>query len=92
MEFPLLIALLQHSADGIGRGISVHNEGTCEIGVSEYGGGCDCVDQGIKCLLALRGPYKSSGLHAQCDECVQRCGNGAITADVHLVEITEAKE
>jgi len=44
VEFPLLVALLQYSADGIGQGVGVHNEGTFKVRVSEYGCGRYCVN------------------------------------------------
>ena len=63
VELPLLIALLQYSADGIGRGIGVHNEGTLKVWVLEYGCSRYCMDQGIERLLTFGGPYKSASLH-----------------------------
>ena len=67
MELPLLIALLQYSTNGIGGCISVHNEGMFEIGVMEYRGSHNGVDKGIKSLLTLCGPYRSTHLCAEGD-------------------------
>ena len=92
MELAFLTLLLKDGAQSIGGGIAINNEGVLKTWLSENGGGADCVDEGIECCLVLIFPVEFAAFSAVSDKRVKWSSQHAEVADVHSIEIEEAKE
>ena len=92
MELAFLIPLLKDGADSVGGGVAINDELVFKPGVSQNGGGANCIHQGVECGFKFVVPVKLPSSRTVSDERVKRCGQHAEITDVHAIEIQEAKE
>jgi hypothetical protein len=92
VELAFLIPLLKDRSHCVGRGVTIHNEGVLELGLSKYRGGADSVFQGCKSLFMIVVPIKLPPPRAMGNERIERCGQDAEPSDIHPVKVEEAEE